>query len=108
MPTSFDSTLYDHLVNMSTSVDTIQTQCGSEFLLGDTQTLKNESNVVMKYTEFASKDTHASIILLDKNITELNNAYKKGVPSVAYCKLKLKIINEDLRNLLIAIGGKQK
>ena len=108
MPTPFDSTLYDHLVTMSTEIDDIRPNCGSEFLQTDTQQLKNESNVLMKYTEFSSKDLHPSIVLVDKAITELNNVYKKGIPSKAYCSMKLKIINEDLHNILIAVGGKHK
>jgi len=108
MPTPFDSALYDHLVKMSVIADYMQDRCGTDSMLSDTKILKIESNIVAKYTEFTSKDTHSPIVLVNKNIIELNNAYEKGVPSTAYCKLKLKIIGEDLHLILIAIGGKNK
>lgn len=108
IPTTFDSALYDHLVNISTAVDGMQEQCGTDFLPSSVPVLKIESSVIMKYTEFTSEDIHASYVLVDKNITELNSTYKKGIPSIAYCRMKLKIIDEDLRQILTAVGGKHK
>ena len=108
MPTPFDSTLYDRIVNMSVIVDHMQEHCGIDAMLGDTEMLKNESDIVVRYTIFTSKDLHSSIVLIDKNIVELNNIYRKGTPSESYCKLKLKIIGDELHLVLIAIGGKNK
>lgn len=107
IPTPFDPVMYDRVVTLSTSTSEAASQCGSPAMQAESEVLKDQSKALMKYTEFASKDMHSSLAIVDKNITELSNAYEKGTPSTAYCKLKLTIINNDLDLILQGAGAKQ-
>ena len=108
LPTPFDSALYDHVVSLSATVDSISKDCGEPGMANDVEMLNFQSKVIVKYTEFTSKDVHQSVALVDKAITEMNNAYSVGTPSTAYCKLKLQIVDGELHEILTGIGGKQK
>ncbi len=108
VPTQFDSTLYDHIVVLSESVDNAAKDCGTPGMASQAEMLNYQSKVILKYTTFTSKDAHDSVALVDKAITELNTIYQAGTPSTTYCKLKLRIIDADLHEVLTAVGGKHK
>jgi hypothetical protein len=107
-PKQFDSTLYDHLVTLSVDTEQAELSCGKPAISQQIFTLNRESKQITKYTQYAAKDVNASVILMDKAITEMNSVYQAGTPSTAYCQLKLKIINADLDIILNGIGGKSK
>ena len=108
IPTKFDSVLYNHLITLSVDVNNANSDCGTSHMKDRILVLNRESKLALKYSQYAGKDENASISLVDKNITEMSNIYSTGTPSVAYCQLKLKIIDADLNLILTGIGGKSE
>jgi hypothetical protein len=107
-PTPFDSNLYDHLVTMSIDIDQAGSSCGKPAMQQQIFALNRESKQIVKYTQYVGSDVNRSFILVDKAITEMNNIYQGGIPTLAYCQLNLKIIDADLDLILEAVGGKFK
>ena len=107
-PSKFDSSLYDHLITLSMVTDQAVTKCGTADEPAIISTLNLESKLLVKYITYTSTDLTKPVQLVDKAITEMNNAYVAGTPSTAYCKLKLEIIDDDLKQILKAVGGKDK
>lgn len=108
IPSKFDSTLYDHTVKLSATVDEAVSKCGTSNEPALVSTMNNESKLILKYVTYTSTDLDSSVKLIDKVITEMSSAYSLGTPNPAYCKLKLEIINAELQKVLKAIGGKDK
>ena len=106
VPSKFDSTLYGQLVNLSVDVNDSLPLCGNTFTETNASALKREADFLLKYSEYTSKDTHNSLSILNKNITEMDTMYKAGKPSAEYCTLKLKIVDAELQELLKGLGGK--
>ena len=107
-PSKFDSSAYDHLVTLSATVDKAVPKCGTADEPALVSALNDESKLLVKYTTYASTDLAKPIALVDKAVTEMANAYAMGTPSPAYCKLKLEIIDADLKQIMKAAGGKDK
>ena len=108
LPSSFDSALYDHMVTLAVDVDRASTNCGTPAMPDTVFTLNRESKLALKYSEYTSKDTNASIALMDKAIQEMSDIYKVGTPTKDYCQIKLQIVSADLDLILTGIGGKSK
>jgi hypothetical protein len=108
IPSKFDSSLQDHLTTLSVTVDQAVPACGTADEPAFVSKINGESKFVSKYTTYTSTDLAQPIALMDKAVTEMANMYAAGTPSVGYCKLKLEIINADLKLILKASGDKDK
>lgn len=108
LPSKFDSSVYDHLITLSLDVDQAVPKCGTADEPSAVLAINRESKLLVKYTSYTSTDLNKSVVLVDKAITEMANAYSVGTPSPAYCKIKLEIIDADLKLILKATGDKDK
>jgi hypothetical protein len=108
IPSKFDSSLQDHLTALSVTIDQAVPKCGTADEPALVSRINGESKFVSRYTTYASTDLAKPIALMDKAIGEMSAMYQAGTPSPAYCKLKLEIIDADLKLILKASGGKDK
>jgi hypothetical protein len=108
IPSKFDSSLQDHLTTLSVTIDQAVPACGTADEPAFVSKINGESKFVLKYTTYASTDLAQPIALMDKTITEMANMYAAGTPSPTYCKLKLEIIDADLKLIMKVSGGKDR
>jgi hypothetical protein len=108
IPSKFDSSLQDHLTTLSVTIDQAVPACGTADEPAFVSKINGESKFVLKYTSYTSTDLAKPIALMDKAIGEMATMYSTGTPSPAYCKLKLEVIDADLKLILKASGGKDK
>ncbi len=104
----FDIGLYDHLVNLSVTVDQASTLCGTPAMYGAVKSINRESKLATKYVTYTDRDVANSLELVDKAITEMADVYGNSQPSVTYCQLKIRIIQRDLDVILTGVGDKNK
>ena len=107
MPTAFDATLYDRTVSLATTAKEVHSQCGTPGMQSGVEAMNYQVKALMKYTDFASKSLHEPIGYVDKTIGEMNKIYQKGTPDVAYCNIKMDIIEREIDLLLTGMGAKQ-
>jgi len=108
IPSKFDSSLYDRLIVLDTDINNAIPNCGKDEFENTVHNLKYQTDIIEKYSEYTSQDINTVLTLVDKDITQMDNIYKVGKPSQAYCDIKLKIINNELVEILTGIGRKQK
>jgi hypothetical protein len=107
-PSTYDPVLYSRTVTLWFETQASATNCGTPAMQGQVLAFNRESKRLVKYTEYASKDLNSSLVLVDKDISEMNSIYQVGNPSVAYCKIKVEIISDELDTILKGMGGKSK
>jgi hypothetical protein len=107
MPSAFDSALYDRTVSLATTAKEVHRLCGTPGMQAGVEALNYQSKALMKYTEFTSKGLHEPVAYVDKAIGQMDTIYQKGTPDVAYCNIKMGIIEEEIDLLLTGMGAKQ-
>ena len=108
MPSAFDSVLYDHIVAISVNADQDRALCGTPAMPAAISALNRESKQALLYSTYTAKDTHDSIAVVDKSISEMAAVYALGIPSKEYCELKLGVIELDAEIVLTGLGDKSK
>lgn len=68
--------------------------------------MRLKADVVVKYTQYVSKDTHEVAVVLAEQYHEFADAYNNGEPSAVYCKLKTSTMVDMTDKVLDMLGSK--
>jgi hypothetical protein len=106
IPTAYSPTLYNHAVELSVMTTNAVKTCDTPQAQLVAETLRIKADVLVKFTQYVSKDVNEVATVIDAEYTEFAAAYHTTPPSTAYCQMKVRLLGKSTESMLEMLGSK--